>query len=114
MKNSKSGGLYKNLKMSIRTANILVLVTAFIFVLCLAFAVNHNGFTVTFNTNGGSQIESCKVMYGEKIRVTDPTKDDYVFTGWYVDKDCSNRWDSDCDTASESMTLYAGWTEKDK
>lgn len=108
----KNGGLYKNVKMSVRTANLLVLTTAAVFVVCLAFAVSHGGFTVTFETNGGTTVEPCRVMYGEKIHPSEPTKENCTFTGWYVDRDCKEKWNTETDTAAESMTLYAGWDKQ--
>lgn len=37
-----------------------------------------------------------------------PTRDGYVFTGWYTDADCTQRY-SFSGTITENMTLYAGW-----
>lgn len=65
----KPGGLYRNLKMSVKTANKLILIGIIVLVACLIFAVTHAGFTVTFNTNGGSEIENQKVMYGQLVDV---------------------------------------------
>ena len=43
-------------------------------------------YIVTFNTNGGSTIESIKLKKGETLKLpTNPTKDGYNFAGW-VDK----------------------------
>ena len=38
-----------------------------------------------------------------------PERVGYVFDGWYTDRDCTNEWDMDSDTVTQSMTLYAGW-----
>ena len=111
MGNKNTGGIYKNLKMNIRAANALVIVTGIILVLCLAFAVSHNGFTVSFETNGGSYVEPCRVMYGDKINAAVPEKQNSIFDGWYTDKACTVRWDTDADTATESITLYARWKD---
>ena len=41
---------------------------------------------VTFNTDGGSEIESQEVVLGQKlISVETPTKTGYAFVGWYKD-----------------------------
>lgn len=108
----KNGGLYKNVKMSVRTADLLVLITVAVFAVCLIFAVSHGGFTVTFDTNGGTDVQACKVMYGDKIQPSVPEKENCSFTGWYLDEECKEEWDTEKDTAAESMTLYAGWKKQ--
>ena len=108
----QKGGLYAKLKMSVKTANILVAVLAVALIRAPIFSSPHNGFTVTFDTNGGTAVESVKVLHGETLpEQSNPTREGYVFTGWYLDRACTNAWD----TAQEitgSMTLYAGWEEK--
>lgn len=106
----KNGGLYKNVKMSVKTANLLVVVAVAVLIFCFGFVISHSGFTVTFDTNGGTDIEPCRVMYGETVPVdVEPYKENHSFTGWYTDKGCKTQWDITSDTADESFTLYAGW-----
>ena len=74
------------------------------------FVVSHNGFTVKFDTNGGSHIESVRAMYSETLNIEEnPVKEGYIFTGWYTDRDCTNSFDVENDAVTGSMTLYAGW-----
>ncbi len=109
----KPGGLYRNIKMSVKTANILVIVTSALLILVMVFLVSHNGFTVKFDTDGGSYVESCKVMHSQTVPIPqDPVKEGWTFTGWYRDRACTTEWDIQNDTVSESMTLYAGWEAK--
>ena len=109
----RKGGLYAGVKMSVKTANILVAVLIVALISVTAFVVTHNGFTIKFDTDGGSQIESVKAMYSDVLTVSEePVKEGYVFTGWYTDRDCTDEWDIATDTVTNSMTLYAGWTEK--
>ena len=106
----KPGGLYRNVKMSVKTADRFILIGIIVLIACMIFAVSHAGFTVTFNTDGGSQIENQKVMYGQLVEVEEnPVKEGYTFTGWYTDKDCKNQFDVTKDKVSDSMTLYSGW-----
>ena len=89
----KPGGLYRNIKMSVKTADKLILLCIIVLIACVIFAISHAGFTVTFNTDGGSQIENQKVMYGQLVDVDEkPVKECYIFTGWYIDKDCKNQY----------------------
>ena len=106
------GGLYAKIKMSVKTANILVAVLAVALVGALIFASLHNGFTVTFDTGGGTAVESVKVLHGETLPAQSaPTREGYVFTGWYIDRACTAKW-NEGDAVTGSMTLYAGWAEK--
>lgn len=109
-KHGKTGGLYSKVNMTLKTANIMV--SAFIVLLIAAtvFIVSHSGFTVSFDTDGGSHIESVKVMHSQTLELKeDPVKEGYVFTGWYTDRDCTESFDVKTDTVTGSMTLYAGW-----
>ena len=107
------GGLYAKVNMSVRSANIMVAAIIAALVIATVFIVKHNGFTVKFDTDGGSKIESVKVMHSETVPIdTVPVREGYVFTGWYTDSDCTQKWDIESDTVSTSMTLYAGWAEK--
>ena len=44
-------------------------------------------FSVTFNTNGGSEVASQNVHSGKKATKPDePEKEEYLFGGWYADE----------------------------
>ena len=106
----KTGGLYSKVNMSLKTANIVVAVFIALLVAATVFVVSHNGFTVKFDTNGGSHIESVRAMYSETLYIEEnPVKEGYIFTGWYTDRDCTNSFDVENDAVTGSMTLYAGW-----
>lgn len=54
-----------------------------------------------------------KRMYGELIEAPEPpTREGFVFDGWYLDPGAAIPWDLEEDTVTESITLYAGWKEK--
>lgn len=113
-KQDKTGGLYAKVNMSLKTANIMVTVFIVLLVAATVFIVSHSGFTVSFDTNGGSHIESVKVMHSETVEVKeDPVKEGYIFTGWYTDRDCTENFDIKTDTVTTSMTLYAGWEKSE-
>lgn len=71
--------------------------------------------TVSFDSKGGSAVTAQKVAKGGKaVRPTkDPTKDGFVFAGWYKDEDCKTAWDFAGDAVNDNITLYAKWTEID-
>lgn len=109
-----NGGLYSKINMSVRTANILVAVVLVLLVCAGVFVIRHNGFTVSFETDGGSAVENVKVMHSELIvQNAVPVKEGWVFTGWHSDPACTQKWDLEKDTVTGSMTLYAGWQKKE-
>ena len=70
--------------------------------------------TVTFDFDNGTKAENKQVKNDEKVPKpeTDPTKDGYIFAGWYT-KDESDKWaDKPFDFSTpitDNMTLYARW-----
>jgi len=63
-------------------------------------------FEVTFETNGGTEIEMISYDEGETFDLPDnPTKEDSVFDGWYVDEDFSTTYSSK--DLPDNITLYA-------
>ncbi|MCC8152232.1 MAG: InlB B-repeat-containing protein, partial [Lachnospiraceae bacterium] len=69
-------------------------------------------YTLTFETNGGSAIDSVTVEEGTVIDLSDyvPTRTGYTFTGWYTDSALTNRAESV--VLDENMTVYAGWEKQ--
>lgn len=65
---------------------------------------------VTFNSMGGSAVDSQTVVGGVVTQPAEPTKDGYTFSGWYTDEACTTPFDFST-SVSEPITLYAGWTE---
>ena len=70
-----------------------------------------NQYTITFDTDGGSEIAPITQDYGTTIaKPTDPTKTGYTFAGWYTDAACTNAWNFGSNMlADHDMTLYARW-----
>ncbi len=66
-------------------------------------------YTVTFNTNGGSPIESLCVENGKTIiKPSNPSKNGYAFIGWYQDCSLTKPFDF-TKTITSDTTLYALW-----
>lgn len=70
---------------------------------------NHSTkYTLTYETNGGSKIDSEKYNPGSTAQLTKvPTRENYTFTGWYSDKDLKNKITEIKMTSNK--TVYAGW-----
>lgn len=110
----RTGGLYAKINMSLKSADIMVASLTALLVAAMIFVISHSGFTVKFDTDGGSHIEPVKAMHSETVAVENPVKEGFVFTGWYTDRGCTQKWNPDSDTVTNSMTLYAGWEKSDK
>lgn len=68
-------------------------------------------FAVTFQTNGGTPVETQYVNEGEKVtKPDDPTRYGYEFAGWFSDEGLSEKWDFEAHTVTSDLTLYAKWT----
>ena len=105
----RPGGLYARVTMSVRTANLLVALSVALLVAVTAFLIGHNGFTVSYDTLGGSDVASSRVMHAETVSPETPTREDYTFTGWYLDRACTVPFDPANEPITGSLTLYAGW-----
>ncbi len=67
-------------------------------------------YTITFNTNGGSEIAPKKYAKGTTVKLTMvPTKEGYIFAGWYSDAELTNKVESV--TVGEDTTIYAAWVK---
>ena len=70
-----------------------------------------NSYSVTFNSNDGSDIDSQTVDYGDTVaEPTAPTKNGYTFAGWYSDEGLVSAYDFST-TVTSDITLYAKWTK---
>ncbi len=69
-----------------------------------------NSYTITFDSQGGSSVESQTIFAGEKaIEPDNPTRNGYTFVGWFTDSSCTTEWDFNT-AIMENLTLYAKWT----
>ena len=74
-----------------------------------AIGENPTTHTVTFNSNGGTEIAPKEVVSGVKIKApSTPTKDKYIFRGWYEDSTFNKEFDFNTPITSD-ITLYANW-----
>lgn len=66
--------------------------------------------TITFHSNGGSEVASQTVAFRNRIeKPSNPKKTGFLFNGWFTDEALTEGWNFE-DIATASMTLYAKWT----
>ena len=69
-----------------------------------------NSYTLTFQSNGGTQIDPQNVWEGKTaVTPADPEKQGYVFDGWYTDSALGTSWNAE-EPVMQDLTLYAKWT----
>ncbi len=89
-------------------ALLVILLLAAVLLLVLVLVLGKK--KVTFETNGGTELDPVYVKKGERIqRPMTPVKSGAMFVGWYRDPDFKLPWDFTRNKVSKSMTLYARW-----
>ncbi|HIT35258.1 MAG TPA: InlB B-repeat-containing protein [Candidatus Faecousia intestinavium] len=105
-------GLYRNVKISVKTLDKIIIGGIIVLVVLILYGIANNGYTVTFDSRGGTDVPSQELMYGDLVEEPDPpTREGYTFAGWYSDENFRYQWDMDTNQVSQSMTLYAAWEE---
>ncbi len=64
------------------------------------------GYVVSFDSDGGSAVDSVKVKTGDALKAPVTEKEGYTFAGWYIDND---KWDFEHYAITKNMTLKAKW-----
>jgi len=105
-------GLYKHVKISVKTLDRIIVGCIAVIVILVALDLRNPGFTITFDSKGGTDVAPQNQMYGELLEVPeDPTREGYEFSGWYRDPACDEVWEEEADIIECDLTLYAGWEE---
>ena len=108
----KLRGLYSKINISVKTLDYIIAGLSLAIVLCIIIGLTtNNGFTVNFNTMGGTYIESQKHDYGDYIDVEKPTRQGYRFDHWALDEACSISANLETMIVDSDFTLYACWLE---
>lgn len=106
-------GLYEHVHISVKALDTIILICVAVIVIVFALDMRNPGFTITFDSKGGTDVPSHNQMYGQKLELPEPpTREGYVFTGWYRDPGCYEAWVPETDTIQTDITLYAGWEAK--
>lgn len=89
---------------------IVLLFVAVIFgLLCVSCS---DSIVIEFEENGGTNISDMKISSVEDFKLPEnPTKEGYVFKGWYTDSEFKNIYNA-LDLESKAVTLYAKWEKE--
>lgn len=106
-------GLYKHVNVSVKTLDYIIVTCILVIIVFVALELRNPGFTISFDSNGGTDVPAQTQMYGELLELPEaPTREGYEFTGWYIDDACYDIWDVENRIIESDMTLYAGWMSK--
>ncbi len=73
---------------------------------------NIKTFSILLMTNGGSNYPEYFVNYNETFtKPESPTKQGFIFAGWFADKEMKNLYDFSLPVTS-NLVLYAKWTQR--
>ncbi len=94
---------------------LMMLAVLFISISCSEQPQNEEpkGCVVTFDTQGGSGVDSVSVNPGAVVAKPkkNPTQKGYVFLGWYTDKAGTKEYDFTA-AVNQNITLYAKWIDQ--
>lgn len=106
-------GIYNSKDVPIKVLDVFIFgIFAAIFILVIVFALN-GGYNVEFETDGGSEVLTQKLRYGNLIEEPQkPQKAGYNFEGWVTSEDPSlaETWDFKQDKVEGDMVLFALWS----
>lgn len=70
--------------------------------------------TITFVSNGGTTLPTRHIEAGSRMIVpTRPTKEGFLFAGWYKDEQLTKFFDYESELPTEDLTLYAKWIKNE-
>ena len=107
-------GLYRNVKISVKALDWIIGICVAVIILVFALEMRNPGFTVLFDSKGGTDVPSQNQMYGQLLDEPEPpTREGYTFTGGDKDSICYTPWNLETDKVESDMTLYAGWQKNE-
>ena len=113
---------YKKLKVGNFLVLIVIIMSPFMIFASEKITLNINvkniilksemlSYDVTFNSNGGSKVNSKEVTYGDSVgELSNPIRSGYEFEGWYQDLDFTIPVTTDT-IITDNITFYAKWSK---
>lgn len=108
----KFRGLYSGVKISVKTLDKVIVLGIAAILIVIFIGLQDRGYTISFDSNGGTSVPSQDHMYGELLeKPEDPTREGYTFDGWYFDESWSEAYDFEHETVYNDLTLEAKWIQ---
>ncbi len=80
-------------------------------VVCVHFFSDDGSRSIEYVLDGGTLPDGAPASYkeGTPLDLPEPTKEGYVFSGWYTDKELTSKLESVTAETRGNLTLYASW-----
>lgn len=75
----------------------------------VALAACNQGYTLSFETNGGEVIEQMQFKAGKSVTPPTPQKEYFTFDGWYSDQQLTQPFEQFDKMPEGDVTVYAKW-----
>ena len=72
-----------------------------------------NSYIIRFDSNEGNNVSSIKGAYESELALPTPTREGYIFKGWYTDNGTFKQAFTDNKMPAANYKLYAKWTADD-
>lgn len=104
------GWLYYRSGITVSALNKVILIGMIaMVVLFIYFATTSKGFLIVFDSRGGTDVPSQRVLYGETIDLPDPpTREGYEFVGWSPERESDVLYDPST-PVDIGFELFAQW-----
>ena len=82
----------------------------------LSLYYDRNTYNITYELDGGTNnsLNAATYLYGLIMQLEEPSKDGYIFAGWFEDAAHTTRIRSIYPGVSGDITVYAAWQEEEK
>ncbi len=103
-------GIYGSKDVPIRLLDGLIAFLLIAIVGMIGYFAFHGGYTVTFDSQGGTEVKSQKLKYGDTVaEPEEPVRQGYEFAGWYTESGALEWYFPEASVEGD-ITLYAHWT----
>ena len=103
-------GIYGSKDVPVALLNRLIVGAIVVTVMMIVVFGIKGGFTVSFDTDGGSRVEQQVVRHGQLLQdPAVPVKEGFIFIGWSTHMDGSTQWNWSEDIVAECRTMFAMW-----
>lgn len=98
-----------------KVAAVVIIIILLLIIGWLLFLLFNREYTVTFDSNGGTKVESQVVKKNNvAVEPKDPTREGYKFLGWYEGMDEKDKKFNFKTKINSDITLYARWEDGNK